>query len=377
MAPQQQQQQGGDSAFAPIWIMAALMIVGYALWYNAHRYIVSFVFFLNVLQAKFVHFFIGQSLLQDDIFFMQTVDPSSVSWAQLVLYTESVGQYTRYPVFVLLFIFAFVLYQSNIKLKFRHLHDMKTLRLQEQVNWPAIMPVVKLDLAKEDIHVGPWAMALSPLEFSRKYKLLKKDDEVLDNPVPGTEMTAGVRRGDAKRIFTLQLGPYFDGFERSPPQAQVMAAVFMARINRDRDAAIKILEVLDKTSTEGKPNYAIALPTLRKYQNTELVQEVIQKHAYLLTVMASLTQAARADGVVASAEFLWLKPVDRRLWYMLNCVGRQTPFAEVAGPFAHWKAERALGRRCLVPMIDEAIKALEVAVKDVKLSARELQELQP
>lgn len=376
MAPQQQQ-QGGDNAFAPIWIMAALIIVGYLLWYKAHTYIVSFVFFLNVAQAKIVHFFIGQALLQQDIYYMQTVNPSSVSWDTLVQYTENVGQYTRYPVFVILSIFAFILYRSNIKVKFRHLHDMKTLRLQEQINWPAIMPVVKLDLAKEDIRQGPWAMALSPLEFSRKNKLLKKEDVILDNPDPGMEMTAGIRRGDAKRIFTLQLGPYFDGFERCSPQAQVMAAVFMARINRDRDAAVHILEVLDKTATEGKPNYAIALPILRKYQNTELVQAVVQKHAYLLTVMASLTQAARADGVVASAEFLWLKPVDRRLWYMLNCVGRQTPFAEVAGPFAHWKAERAMGRSCLAPMIDEAIKALELAVKDVKLSARELQELQP
>lgn len=376
MAPQQQQ-QGGDNAFAPIWIMAALIIVGYFLWYKAHSQIVSFVFFLNVIQAKVVHFFIGQAFLQDDIYYMQTVDPSSVPWATLVQYTESVGQYTRYPILLILGIFAFILYRSNIKMKFRHLHDMKTLRLQEQFNWPAIMPVVNLDLAKEDIRVGPWAMALSPLEFARKHQLLKKDDVVLDNPVPGSEMTASIRRGDAKRIFTLQLGPYFDGFERCPPQAQAMAAVFMARINRDRDGAVKILEALDKSTTEGKPNYAVALPILRKYENTELVQEVLQKHAYLLTVMASLLQAARADGVVASAEFLWLKPIDRRLWYMLNCVGRQTPFAEVAGPFAHWKAERVMGRRCLTPMIDEAIKALEIAVKDVKLSPRELQELQP
>lgn len=62
---------------------------------------------------------------------------------------------------------------------------------------------------------------------------------------------------------------------------------------------------------------------------------------------------------------------------MLNCVGRQTPFVEVAGPFAHWRAEKVMGRRSLVPMIDEAIKALEVAVKEVKLTPKELQELEP
>ena len=131
------------------------------------------------------------------------------------------------------------------------------------------------------------------------------------------------------------------------------------------------------TWTSGKPNYAIAKPILKKYINTELVQEAIGKHAYLMTVMASLLQAARADGVVPCSEFLWLKPTDRRLWYMLNCVGRQTPFSEVAGPFAHWIAEKALRRPSMVPMIDEAIKALENGVKEVKLSPKELHQLEP
>ncbi len=84
--------------------------------------------------------------------------------------------------------------------------------------------------------------------------------------------------------------------------------------------------------------------------------------------MASLLEGARDDGVVPSAEFLWLKTIDRRLWYMLNSVGRQTPYPEVGGPFAHWRAEKAMGRRSLVPMIDEAIKALEIAIKEMKLS---------
>ena len=116
---------------------------------------------------------------------------------------------------------------------------------------------------------------------------------------------------------------------------------------------------------------------IKKYQNSEIVQEIVAKHAYLLTVMASLIQAARDDGVVPSSEFLWLKPVDRRLWYMLNCVGRQTPYAEVAGPFGHWRAEKEMGRPSLVPMIDEAIKALEIAIKEIKLTPRQIQELEP
>ena len=82
-------------------------------------------------------------------------------------------------------------------------------------------------------------------------------------------------------------------------------------------------------------------------------------------MMASMLEGAREDGVQASADFLWVKPLDRRFWYMMNTVGRQTPYVEVAGPFAHWIAEKEAGRKLLVPMVEEATNALELALKEV------------
>lgn len=373
----QQQQSGNDNSMAPVWITVIVFLIGYVIWREAHQYIVSFIFFFNIWQAKLINLFFNTKPLDNAIDIMQTVNPISVNWDQLVMLTTVVGEYIRYPVIAILAGLAAWLYQSDITLKFRKAHDMKSLITQEQYNWNAIMPVIKLDLVATDINTGPWAMAMTPMEFSRQYGLLKKDDALLDKTQPGLEMTAGIRRGDAKRVFTLQLGPYWDGFERCPPHARALAAVFMARINRDRDNAVLILSTLDHGSITGKMDYSVADSVIRKHQNDPKIQEIISKHAYLLTVLASLLEAARDDGVVPSAEFLWLKPVDRRLWYMLNCVGRQTPFAEVAGPFAHWKAEKVMKRRLLAPMIDEAIKALEIAVKEVKLSPKEMQELQP
>ena len=373
----QQQGQSGDNSMAPIWTTIAIFAAGYFIWAAGHTYIVSFVFFLTTLQAKLLHFFVGGTRLSEDIYLMQTLDPAAVKWAQLQMLMQDVGEYIRYPIIAILTILAVFLYQSDITLKYRRAHSMKSLRAQEQKNWPAIMPVVKEDLVAIDINTGPWAMALTPMEFARKHKLLKKNDALMDNPNPGEEMTAGVRRGDAKRVFTLQLGPVWNGFEHCPPHARALAAIFMARMNRDKAAAYKILGALDKSTSEGKPDYSVATSILKKYQQSELVQAVVNKHAYLLTVLASLLRAARDDGVMPSSEFLWLKVVDRRLWYMLNSVGRQTPFAEVGGPFAHWVAEKTTGRRSLAPMIDEAIRALEVAIREIKISPQELQGLEP
>jgi intracellular multiplication protein IcmP len=378
MPPQQQQSQSGDNSLAPVWIMVLLCLTAYIIWYFWHAYIVSFVFFLNTAQAKLFLLIFDDAVLKQELVLMESVNPDAVEWADLVAITSRVGEYMRYPVGLILAFLAIFLYKSNVILRFKKTHSMDSLKIQEQANWPCIIPAVKkMNLTEIDVNKGPWAMAMTPMEFARKYQLLRKEDAILDNPVPGQESTAGIRRGDAKRIFTLQLGPYFDGFERCSPQMRALAAVFMARINRDREAAKLILDTLDKTSADGKPDYSIALPTLKKYENNAAIQEIISKHAYQLTVMAELLSVSRDDGVVPSAEFLWLKPIDRRLWYMLNCVGRQTPFAEISGPFAHWRAEQVMGRRSLTPMIDEAIRALELAVKEVLLSPKEMKELTP
>lgn len=373
---QQQQQPSGDDALAPLWITALLMITGYLIWHFAHQYIVAAIFKINILEAQLINLFLHNPELEASLYLMQTIDPSTVTWSQFAELSALIGDYIRYPVIALLIVLAIFLYTTNLKLKFRKVYDMKSLRAQEQNNWSAIRPIIKEDLVAMDINQGPWAMALSPMEFARRHQLLKKDDAVLDVPVPGMEMTAGIKKGDAKRVFTLQLGPYYNGFERCPGHVRALAAVFMARLNRDRGAAVNIIDSINLTWSKGKPNYAVADPTLKKYINTEIVQEIVQKHAYVLTVLAALLEAARQDGVVAAADFLWLKPTDRRLWYMLNSVGRQTPFSEVGGPFGHWKAEKVLGRPSLVPMIDEAIVALEKGVKEVKLSLKELQSLE-
>lgn len=375
---QQQQQQGGDNSMAAAWIMILIFFSLYVLWRLAQPQIVSFVFYFNILEATIINAVLHDSKIDTYIHLLQTINRNSVDFNQLVELSDFIGVYIRYPVIAIIIILSIFLYRSDVTTKYKKIHNMQSLREQEQDNWPSISPVVKEDLVSIDINEGPWAMALSPMEFARKHNILKKNDALLDksNYIPGQEMTASIRRGDAKRVFTMQLGPAFEGFEKTPIHVKALAAVFMSRINRDKDSAKEILESLDKSFQAGNLKAPTAQAILKKYTNTEIVQEIFAKHAYLLTVLASLLKAARDDGVVPSSEFLWLKVVDRRLWYMLNCVGRQTPFAEVGGPFAHWRAEQEMGRSCRAPMIDEAIKALEIAIKEIKLSPKELRELE-
>src|SRR5262249_46139657 len=158
-----------------------------------------------------------------------------------------------------------------------------------------------------------------------------------------------------------QLGSLWQGVDALPPHTKALYAAFSARIEHDTDACLAYLAKLARSAAKGTMDYSDTEEYLKKYKSkaADLCQG---KHAYVLTVMAGMLMLARADGVLASANFLWIKPVDRRLWYTLNCVGRQVSVPEVAGVFAHYFAERELGRALTVPMVEEATNALEKSI---------------
>jgi intracellular multiplication protein IcmP len=244
---------------------------------------------------------------------------------------------------------------------------MKTLAEAERKNWPQISPVIKLNLVKVDIDKGPWAMALSPMQWAKKHKLLHEEKIIPSMTMTAknhNQRTVNIKREAAHHIFVMQCGEYWQGIRYLKPGTKALFAVFAARANRDRDGALKLLLQIAASTTRGKLDFSGVDALLAKHQNSRLVQRIMHSHAYVLTVMASMLELARKDGVLATADFLWLKPTDRLLWFMLNSVGRQTSFAEVSGPFAHWNVERAMGRRLMVPMVEEAVNALEAAIKD-------------
>jgi len=89
----QQQQQSSDSGMGPFWVIVLMFLVGYVVWREAHQYIVNFVFFINIWEAKLIHLFTGSSLLQSEINVMQNINPISVDWNALAELTRSVGTY--------------------------------------------------------------------------------------------------------------------------------------------------------------------------------------------------------------------------------------------------------------------------------------------
>lgn len=365
MAAAQQQGQGSDNSLAPLWIIGLSFIVGGLLWYFFHTQIVAAFFKIKLFEAYLVSWAVAGVNPLIDV--LKTVNPSTVSFDDMMAVGTAIGNYIRYPLIVIMLLLAFFLYRCDITAQYRRIYSMKSLRELEASNWPQITPVVKLDLVKQDIDEGSWAMAMSPFEFAKRYNLLKvelyRPDQVRQM---GAEGKYVVKRGEAKRIFTMQLGDAWDGVDALNQHTKALFAIFAAKQNRDRDGANKMLTQIARSTATGKLDFSGTDELLKKHINSTSVKKVLDRHAYVLTVMASMLERSRDDGVFASADFLWLKPVDRRLWFLLNTVGRQTPFAEISGPFAHWVTEKELKRRLLVPMVDEAVRGLEVAISEIK-----------
>lgn len=116
----------------------------------------------------------------------------------------------------------------------------------------------------------------------------------------------------------------------------------------------------------GVPDYKFVNELLKKYADNPKVKEITSKHAYVYTVMASLLESARSFGVLASAQFIWLRPTNRLMWYTLNGVGRRVAFCEVAGIYAHWISEKVAEHAIERPYVIKAVDGLERALYDVK-----------
>jgi intracellular multiplication protein IcmP len=369
---QQEQQQPNNASPDFLWVIGALVVVAVGGWYFGKIYITNTIFTIRIYETYainiFLHFaaslmnLIGIPPLEFNfdklIEYLRKLMASDVNFRDIMDTSTLVGNFIRYPLSFFTLVGAAFLYFGQGGRLFRNTYDSKLLLSKEKENWPEIVPVSNLNLINTKLDDGPWAFPLSPMRFCKKFDLL----DIEENQ---GKYKATLRRGAAHRLFSLQVGPRWQGPERLPIHIRALFAIFAARINADKKGAQSLLHRISGTSASGKPDFIAVDSLLRKHVGSNKVAKIICMHGYVTTVMASMLVGARELGVLASAEFLWLKPIDRRMWYMLNTVGRSTAVPEICGAYAHWLAEKKLGLPLMVPMVDEAVKGMEIELSQV------------
>lgn len=368
----QQQQGGGDNSLDFFWIVALVLGILFAIWYFGRPYIAAAIYWLRyyeiILLDQVAKIWFNMTSwagapdldLRELAYWVVAIQNGTLTadGETIVAISNDVGAYYQIFVIICLAIFAACIYFFSSSGRFSTTQSMATLKETEQELWHGISPVLHLDLLKESIDEGPWRMSITPLQFVKKHEMA---NEVTKDRKPVLELIPG----RARSIFTMQLGKLWTSAHELEPHVQALFVIFGARAIGERKLADRMLEQIARSSREGRPNFSGAKLGLLKLRQSELIAKVVYRHAYVSTVMAAMLEFGRCDGVLATSEFLWLKPVDRQLWYILNDVGRQTPCLESAGVFAHMAAEKKFGRPLRVPMVNEAVVGLEEALTDI------------
>lgn len=296
------------------------------------------------------------------------IDGASLSFTTTLAMLSSSGFYVRWLYIPILPVLAIIMLTRSTRGRYQRQHTMATLAKQESAIWPEIAPIVgKQDLLmKGDEHTGDWAVALTEWEFADKHKLAVRP--VADGKIlPGGAVEVAVNRDAARAVFVKQLGPRWSGAAKLSKHRRGLYAAFLLRIAGESDEGLRVLRLMAKSFAVGgleKMDTSFADGVIAKYGKHEHVLRAISQHDYVFTVMATLLQLSRADGVLASPMFIWLKTCDRGLWYMLNNVGRYAFHVECAGTASHWLFEKTVGQACPTPMVEKAIDGLKMGLQE-------------
>lgn len=250
--------------------------------------------------------------------------------------------------------------------KFRTKHSLESFIKIQAKMWPVISPIVDFNPIKSSARIPGssvpdklplFAEALSPEEWISWHRI------PVTNGVVDREAT--------RRALLLQLGPRWSGIENQAPYFQALFAAFALKGAQKREesdeflgrvalcwSAKKGFRVTPEVAAEIKK--IIADPELGGKASGQAAQ-----HAYRTTAMLETLRWARSmGGVLAPAQFVWLRGTDRNLWYALNNLGRRSFHVEGMGAMAHFMAEQAAKKPLPIPRVDTAIVTLNQFLSD-------------
>lgn len=380
------QEPGKDNTYFILWVIFLVCFVAGGIWLLASYQLKIAFIYIRLAELYVIQFIISffpttiippewynvQDLITqatNDLGIVQQLTPENINPDVVAYISERVGNYIYYPFSAVLLFIGIFYYSTHVHSKLKHRYNMKTLLESQKKIWPAIKIISNVDLLAEDLDSGPWAMGMTPMQFAKQNKLLSVGyaEKVGTgfSKTPQAEYKAILDRARAERAFAAQLGRAWRGVEAMPPYRRAIFAVFVARGGRDTKGSQNMVSQLASSAADGKLDCTGVDEMWKKHYKAKAVQDICTTHAYEFTVFISMLLYGREDGVLPSSHFLWLKPLDRRLFYVINNVGRQTPLAEVGGIFAHWNTETALKRALSVPTVIDAVNALDLAMSEI------------
>jgi intracellular multiplication protein IcmP len=321
-------------------------------------------------------------------FFLES-DPAYVEWHHIMMSSLVANGFTLIAINIPLCLFVMRRSLSTNPTNHKFFgktrdYTLHTFTDEQAKHYPHLKLFRKLDLTKRSIHEGKYRMADTEKGFAIKHKLLDRIGEGDDFKV---------NRDRAAEVFRKQVGrPWRSPKELTPWEAMVLA-VLLPRIAA-LDPAMSELDYKEALSTtdrllsqawiEAGDSYDAetdrirldlnpAIRTLRKYWKHKAVQPYFKRHAFVYTLIYAMLNDARKLGVLPANEFRWLRVADRRLWILIDNVGRNVAFTEISGAYSHYLHEMKRGRALERFAIDGAVTGLIEGVESYKFTEEELE----
>ena len=221
---------------------------------------------------------------------------------------------------------------------------------------PAIAPVLADGDPEKLFHGGKRPerrVALTPEAFVEQHTLI-------------TNMQLDVAA--ARRCFMAQLGKPLTSWKDMAPHEKALFAIFgLQYFLDDRKAALKLMDTLNLSCRikskrdSGKfctPVYSLAKSAFQRVIKSNGAQQWLKQHRY---VRSGLVWLYAHDLRLTPPNWIWLKGVDRTLFYALHRANTTKGFIEGAGVVAVARAEAEamrFGLPCPEPCVDEAVEGL-------------------
>lgn len=314
-------------------------------------------------------------------------DPASLSWETMQKVLRYTGSWIRWPFALLLVLFGVAaIFMGRVGGLVRRF-NMESLLKNNAESFPCLRPVVgrgKYLLSPESYDSGLWKVARTPAQFALEHGLLVNDagepftqEQALKNGLPSTELPAWgharLDEGKTRAVLTEQLGKPFEGYEGLSPCRRALAVAFLAYAGGDKKTCISILDMVSRSYSE--IDEKADCPVLADTAFEKRLKETWARHkdvlseknmsihaAYELPWFMALLYRARQKGVLACSQFLWLRPLDRPLWYALNQCGGRAAWAEGFAPWAHYTAEEREGKALAEPHVAPAVASIREAL---------------
>ncbi len=361
---------GSESALGWAILLAVFAALLSFLWYHQQVAIRSAVRWIRYGEMWLMSFFTsdeyavdwnGQTVNYEQFMEVARKMPPRALTDEFMQALSTVAMAPYLPVFILICsLFGFWALFYGPGTENRRKYDIAGLIKRQANVFPIISPFIDFNPAKVPprppgapvpVELPPFAEALSPEEWI-VYNEIPVVDKKLDEEV-------------AAKAFAKQLGPRWKGYAALAPYKQVLLAAFCLKSARKRADADTVLGKLARGWSE-KNGLKIDSSLLREarsvLKDSGLSGKILRKcneHAWETTaLLRALNMAREEGGVLAPAQFVWLRAHDRNLWYVLNNLGRQSFHVEAMGAMAHYKAEKLAQRPIPRLKVADAVKSI-------------------